>query len=270
MRFFAVIFTILISIVGANFVAPIHSYAQQTTPTSSQTDLEAGIYLFDQEIRTVNTETLITQIGADSVAALTKEIMYAKSIFVALYNNEISSGKTPDTAFKNALNAVQYTVSILGENSKYGDSNLILTSSEKNLLNGSTAKKLLNDFTGILGSAQPSDYKNLSPNTPNLQVTIAQNNTAVTTGAMTSTDAALANASSAAATAKDRNNNLKNSGACFNLTGFNLGACIDNFVSYVIGAVLIPIAGFLVTTTATMMNYAIKIGILDFAKWARI
>ncbi len=270
MRFFAVIFTILISFVGV-FSAPEKASAQQTVPNSSQTDLDAGIYLFDQEIRTVNTATLVADIGADSVAALTKEVMYAKSIFIGLYNYEITSGKTPDEAFTNALNSVQYTISILGENSRHGDSSLALSSSEKNLLNGSKAKQILSEFRGILRSAQPSDYKNLSPDTPNLQVSIAQNNTAVTTGATTSSAAALSNAAAASATANNRNKTIDSNASACSISwtkNLNIGACIDAGAAWIITHTLLAFVGYILWVTATVMNYAIQIGILDFAKWA--
>lgn len=48
----------------------------------------------------------------------------------------------------------------------------------------------------------------------------------------------------------------------------NLGACINEGVTWLIKNTLLQIAGFLVWFAANIFNYSIKVGILDFAKWA--
>lgn len=49
---------------------------------------------------------------------------------------------------------------------------------------------------------------------------------------------------------------------------FSLGACIDEGAAWLITHTLLAIAGWFLWITATVMNFAIKVGILDFAKWA--
>jgi hypothetical protein len=51
-------------------------------------------------------------------------------------------------------------------------------------------------------------------------------------------------------------------------TGFDLASCVDFFFAWVITHTLLQLVGYVLWLTASVMNYAIKIGILDFAKWA--
>lgn len=269
LRFFAVI-TILLFSFAYGFISPQKAFAQTSPVNTAQSNLTAGTNLFTEEIRILSAPNLTTKIGADSVAALIKEVNYAKSIFIGLYNSEIQSKKTPDNAFKTALNSVQYTVSTLSENGKYGDSNLILTSAEKNLLNGNSEKEILTNFTTILGVAQPTNYINLSPNVPSAQLVVAQNAAEVTTGAKTSAEASLSNAAAVAAAAKDRDATLaaKAGSKCYNLVTSNFSDCLDAGVAWLITHTLLAMAGWFLWITATMMNYAIQIGILNFSQWA--
>lgn len=57
-------------------------------------------------------------------------------------------------------------------------------------------------------------------------------------------------------------------GKCTNFFTSSLIDCIDVFVTWIIKTTLLQIAGFSVWVTANAMNYAIKIGILEFARWA--
>lgn len=55
---------------------------------------------------------------------------------------------------------------------------------------------------------------------------------------------------------------------CTNLTNFSIMSCINKGVAWIITHTLLGIAGWFLWVTATMMNYAISIGILRFSEWA--
>ncbi len=86
--------------------------------------------------------------------------------------------------------------------------------------------------------------------------------TSVTTGsASTITNAASGNTNATTQTRDD------NPDSCSLLSG-NLVGCIDSIVAWIIKHTLLQLAGFLVWLSANMLNLAIQVSILDFAKWA--
>jgi hypothetical protein len=79
------------------------------------------------------------------------------------------------------------------------------------------------------------------------------------------------------ATLKQRQENLagvaaavkEGSKKCISLTGgFSLVDCLDIAAAWIVKSIAMQIAGFLLWTSANMMNFAIKIGIVEFARWA--
>ncbi len=56
--------------------------------------------------------------------------------------------------------------------------------------------------------------------------------------------------------------------ACFSLTQFSMGACISDFVQWIIKNTLMQFAGFLLWITSNMFSYVIQVGILEFKNWA--
>jgi hypothetical protein len=53
-----------------------------------------------------------------------------------------------------------------------------------------------------------------------------------------------------------------------NPLGFSLIDCLDVLTAWVVKSIAMQIAGFLLWTSANMMNFAIKVGIVEFARWA--
>ena len=56
--------------------------------------------------------------------------------------------------------------------------------------------------------------------------------------------------------------------SCSIVPYFDISGCIDQMIAWVITHTLLAIAGWFLWVTATVMNYAINIGILNFSKWA--
>jgi hypothetical protein len=61
---------------------------------------------------------------------------------------------------------------------------------------------------------------------------------------------------------------IQKSGGCTSWVNWELSACIDNGIAWFIKHTLLRFAGYLLWITATIFNYAIQIGILEFARWA--
>lgn len=55
---------------------------------------------------------------------------------------------------------------------------------------------------------------------------------------------------------------------CFDFTGLDLGACISDFVQWIIKNTLLEFAGFFLWLASNMFSYAVQMGILEFKQWA--
>lgn len=55
---------------------------------------------------------------------------------------------------------------------------------------------------------------------------------------------------------------------CISFTQFSLGACVSEFVQWLIKNTLMNIAGVLLSITANMFSYVVQVGILEFKNWA--
>ena len=91
----------------------------------------------------------------------------------------------------------------------------------------------------------------------------SNNTTAVTPESTAANNQALANGKAANDEAKAAE---AKAAECSLLT--NLSACIDEGFAWIIKHTLLTIAGWFLWLTATAMNYAINIGILEFSTWA--
>lgn len=106
----------------------------------------------------------------------------------------------------------------------------------------------------------------------------AETDLAVERGTMTREDAdklvtsttATGIANAAPKVAKIEADNQKKPNACniWEGGGFSLGDCLDSMLAWIITHTFLQIVGYLLWLTANLMNFSIKMGILDFAKWA--
>lgn len=106
----------------------------------------------------------------------------------------------------------------------------------------------------------------------------AETDLAVERGTMTREDAdklvtsttATGIANAAPKVAKIEADNQKKPNACniWEGGGFSLGDCLDSMLAWIITHTFLQIVGYLLWLTANLMNFSIKMGILEFAKWA--
>lgn len=272
MRFFAVIFTILVSIVGSNFVAPEKVSAQATSTTDTVYTCPDGTTKYYDPADKKNCPKVVTGItqaditmwinwansalgtfSRDGGALYKADFATLANAVLTIYQNRVDVTPTqvmgyiltgiPDTD----LTANQKTPLYL--KGMYG---LTATATDRNM-----AAKAELALVNILGnvSAYETQLNQQAINNPNAvqdQLTYSTNLNNATLAAQKSID-------------KKIDENAK---TCSIVLKFNLGDCVDLFVSWIITHTLLAAAGWLLWVTATVMNYAISVGILQFADWA--
>ncbi len=210
MRFFAVIFTILISIVASNFVAPETIFAQSTT--------------------TSNAAAL--QVYADAFVACKKNL----------------GAKLTDPAQQSSSDVVQCLA-----NGQAAQGNTTALDS------GAVTKSILNSQYDQCMSTATNDTQISNCQKIKAQADATLTNAEISTQAKTNATE-IANKNVPTDSASKCSISWKN--------GIDIGACIDAFFAWIITHTLLSIAGWLLWVTATVMNYAINVGILQFASWA--
>lgn len=214
--------------------------------------LEGGKKIFTDQISFLQTPTSSGKPSGVGFDFLIKSIQGSQQVFETYYQNNKSSGQT--AAYKagmlrarNYLNNQKTAVGRPNEFNQEPISNFVLQFTEVLLLESNRADDTF--FVTQQTGKTPGDATSLV----NAKISDAGGRT-----------------TSAASAVKKDVDNQKNPDACsISFTGsFSITGCIDQFIAWIITHTFLQLAGYLLWLTANMMNYVIKVGILDFAKWA--
>jgi hypothetical protein len=254
MRFLAIIFTLLISIVGGNFTASERVFAQSSTgasQTSLSTYQSKGVALFNNQLSLLNEKKRETVFASDPKNIVAANLIIdAVSKASGVFSTELNKASTKANweRYEKALNLA---ISSISEDQRTKMISLVAPYKTYTTTTITIFTKQLSDeaiaerrSAGMIQGGATSEQAQIDA-----QGTAAANNTAVT---------------NATNQAKATDNVVEEVECGFG----NISACAKEFIVWIIKTFLLELAGFMVWVSANMMNYAIKVGILDFAKWA--
>jgi hypothetical protein len=230
---------------------PSQVYAQ-TSQQETQTIRQRGLEVIQKQIdyliaKQANPDVAkkyggLTAPGYISYVTENKKVVdklnNGKDIFTSVFESAIKKGTNPDSAYTAGLTQVQNDLfginSTAGVN-KVAEINADISVASRAIINASTEK--------------------------------------IDTLRYSSNELEVANAKAIAENARKASKEAFVERANPNKCSFispdgNLLGCIDQLASWFIQTFLINFAGVLLWATANLFNYSIKIGILDFAKWA--
>lgn len=272
MRFFAVIFTILISIVASNFAISEKVSAQNASTTDTVYICPDGSTKYYDPADKKNCPKVVKGVTQEDI---TMWINWANSALGTFSRNNNILYKTDfatlaNTVFNIYKNRVDVTPTQVAGYILTGIPEADLKTNEKIPLN----------LSGMYGLTTSATDRNMAAKAELALVNIIGNISAYETQlnqqAISNPNAEkdqltystnLNNATLAAQKAVDKKIADEQASKCSFLP-MNLGACIDSFFAWIITHTLLAIAGWLLWVTATVMNYAINVGILQFASWA--
>lgn len=303
MQFFAVIFTILIGIVVSNFVVSEKTFALtcpagetefvdewtekrycKATPEGKSCDLKAvgskdgtwrgGFCVPNSETSSsAPTQTKYTLPSPGSygkyLAASTNLVSYFDPQVAGFFSSYNAAQKSAYQQYFLALKGIAAQKSQEFASNNYNDGAFqvnVLNEFIKYLtgLRSSITDPLLQKVNDdVLALARDMHTKASNDQLTDAALIAAGGGTTVSSQSASQLQSA-ANAN----VAKTQKEGAPEPGKCVTFTSFDLGACIDAFFAWIITHTLLAIAGWLLWITATVMNYAINVGILQFASWA--
>ncbi len=263
MRFFAVIFTILIGIVASNFVTS--EKVSALTPME-ECMVAAGTSQAKMDACITAQNPTLKKITEQEYKALQE---YADEIDT-IWVEELNRGAL--------VPAIPALLRLQSPSKKYLEFLEQAYTTHKNdptATRDSVDQEALNSFITYLNSEIP---KTAEPNTRVLGLILADATESfqhsvsavqLENGAISTEqdDANLENATAAANEQKKQLNEVTGS-KCWSIVTSPISDCIDVAFTWVITHTLLALAGWLLWITATVMNYSINVGILQFASWA--
>ncbi len=277
MRFFAIIFAIFISMASGGFLYPEKTLAQ--TASSTVYTCPDGTTKYYDPADKKNCPKIITWVTEDDLvrwfasadAAFKSADLIGSSYQLAfkqggnavynVYKNDESVTKTQ--AFGYILNGIPANKKAGYTTGMFGLTQQVLNNPKSTTQNIESAKQVEAIMTQLLGNESALETLTSQGGTGNSS---ALNNFNQYTGNLQSATNNAVNTS----LDKQKKDVVDNASAC-SLSwkeGIKVGACIDAFFAWLITHTLLALAGWLLWMTATLMNYAISIGIMGFSDWA--
>lgn len=285
MRFFVIIFAIFVSLASSSFLLPEKVFAQNATSSDTVYTCPDGVTKYYDPADRKNCPQVITWVTQDDLTRWkasasasfsklglaadgnfqTKFNAFAQLVYT-LYNGDQSVTKTQ--AFGYILSGIPEEKLTTGQialgfgKGMFGFTQSVINNKSETVSNIEMAKQVETALTQMLGNESALQTLAEQGGTTNANATAAY--AQYTDGLNNATQD-----STAASQAKQKAS-LKGESKCtINWKdGVNIGGCIDAFFAWIITHTLLALAGWLLWATATMMNYAINIGILGFSAWA--
>lgn len=238
MRFFAVIFTILISIVGSNFVVPEKVNAQSSSTTLTQVTEQDYVTLKGHA--TSFDDIWVREVHkAQNVPTVTFILLQSSPSkkYLEFLKNSYDQNKNKPNFTINSLEVEALNSFIVYLNEQI----------PKALDTDVTALKLIlidatEAFDGAVSAVQ-NEHGTITDNQDNQNLTNAEAKAEKAKAAMLPPK-------------------------CQSIVNDPLSDCLDAGLAWIVTHTFLALAGWLLWITATVMNYAINVGILQFASWA--